>query len=237
MNRKSSLLMVLAMTVTCGTFAQQVYKSIGPDGKTVYSDQPPVGTDTKSTVIGAPAQPSQTNATTDAARRPAEASAAQEPRSMAARKAGAKIALPREAPPVEAPAAQALDPAVEKALIGVMGMEDLVLQTEYLCLQALPTSFKKYTTSTTNWKQRNAAVLAQQRRVLSEAISPSQRQLIEGALKVKNQRMLAPVLNAPMASKIKWCDESSDEINGGKMDVYNNEKLAPALMNYRPKPS
>ncbi|MGZ3256794.1 MAG: DUF4124 domain-containing protein [Usitatibacter sp.] len=240
MNRKSSFVMVLAMTVTCGTFAQQVYKSIGPDGKTVYSDQPPAGTDAKSTTIGTPAQSPQTNATTDAARRSAEASAAQEARIMGARKAGAKIALPREAPTVEAPgpqAAQALDPAVEKALIGVMGMEDLVLQTESLCLQALPTSFKKYTTSTSNWKQRNAAVLAQQRRVLSEAVSPSQRQLIEGALKVKNQRMLVPIVNAPMASKIKWCDESSDEINGGKMDVYNNEKLAPPLMNYRPKPS
>ncbi|MGZ5081334.1 MAG: hypothetical protein ACXWHZ_18435, partial [Usitatibacter sp.] len=68
-------------------------------------------------------------------------------------------------------------------------------------------------------------------------VSPSQRQLIEGALKAKNQRMLVPIVNAPMASKIKWCDESSDEINGGKMDVYNNEKLAPPLMNYRPKPS
>lgn len=239
MNRKSSLLLVLAMTAMCGAFGQ-VYKSIGPDGKTVYSDKPPAGADTKSTVIGAPAQPPQAS--------PAEAPVAQEPKepkSMAekkadarARKARAKSALSPDAPRDEAPGAAtpaALDPAVEKALIGVMGMEDLVLQTEDLCLQALPTSFKRYSTATANWKQRNAAILAQQRRVLSEAISPSQRQLIEGALKVKNQRMLAPIHNAPMASKIQWCDQSSDEINGGKMDVYNNEKLSPPLMNYRPK--
>ena len=227
MNRKNSLLMMLAMTVACGTFAQQVYKSIGPDGRTVYSDKPPSGVDTKSNVIVAPTQPPRTS--------PGEAPVAQESKGIATKKAGAKRALAPDAPREEAAAPQALDPAVEKALIGVMGMEDMVLQTEELCLRALPTSFKKYSTATTNWKQRNAAVLAQQRRVLAEAIGPSQRQLIEGALKVKNQRMLAPILNAPMASKIKWCDQSSDEINSGAMDVHNNEKLAPPLMNYRLK--
>jgi hypothetical protein len=232
MNWKNSLLIVLAMTATCGTFAQPVYKTIGPDGKTVYSDKPPDSANTKTTVINAPVQPSQTSATTDAARRPPDAPVAAT--GITARKATAKKAQRPEAPRNEAPAELALDPAVDKAMVGVMGMEDLVRQTEDLCLRTLPTSFKRYNTAAANWKQRNAAVVAQQRRVLSEAFDASKRQLIEAAVKAGNQKNLAPILNAPTFSKIKWCDQSSDEINSGVMDVHNKPNLASPLLNYRP---
>src|SRR5688572_26533734 len=121
MNWKKSFLIVLAMTASYATFAQTLYKSVGPDGKTVYSDKPPATANTKSTVVSAPAQSSQTSATTDA-RRPVDASVAQE--SMNARKAAAQKARRSETLPEAAPAELAVDPAVEKALINVMGMED-----------------------------------------------------------------------------------------------------------------
>jgi glutaredoxin len=40
--RRAALLICIALTLTANADAQTVYKSIGPDGKVVYSDSPPV---------------------------------------------------------------------------------------------------------------------------------------------------------------------------------------------------
>jgi hypothetical protein len=239
MNRKNALLMALAMLGTCGALAQPIYKSIGPDGKVVYSDKPPAGADTKSTVIAVPVKPAQSSATTDAARRPAGASVEESSSPASAKKATAKKAIraepPRDEAPASASAAPAMDPALEKAVIVVMSYEDLVQRMEDVCTRTLITSFKKYNTAAVNWRQRNAALVSQSRRVLSDAFNASQRQNIEAGVKAKNQQIFEPVLSGSTAAKIKWCDQSADEINNGVMDVQNKPNLSSPLMNYRPK--
>ena len=55
-----ALLALLALAMASGAAAQAIYKTIGPDGKPVYSDQPPANPSIKYTVIGSPAtQPAQ----------------------------------------------------------------------------------------------------------------------------------------------------------------------------------
>jgi len=60
------VLVLLATTAACSAFAQTIYKTIGPDGKPVYSDKPPTNPASKYSVIGAQpgqaAQPGQTPA-------------------------------------------------------------------------------------------------------------------------------------------------------------------------------
>jgi hypothetical protein len=235
MNAKRLLMLVLALTA-CGAYAQ-VYKSVGPDGKIIYSDKPPESANSKSSVISTPAPPPA--APKEAARSPAApAAAAQEPAGTVSNKSRAKQAQrvdpPRNEAPV-APASPVADPELEKAVVGVMGIADLVVQMEDLCSRTLPTSFKKYSGATAVWNQRNAAVVAQQRRVLSEAFDASQRQRLEAAVREKNQQTLAPVFSAAAAQKINWCDRSVDDINKGAMDLNSKPNLSGPLMGYRGK--
>lgn len=239
MNCKIFLVMAITMTAGCATVAQTIYKSVGPDGKPVYSDKPPVSADASTTVVGRPAKPAAAGPSTDASLRPANAPLVQESTDAAERKGGAKKARPTDTssgqstPMTKMP----LDPAVDKAMIGVMGLEDLVRQMDDLCTRTLPTSFKKYNTASTNWNQRNAEIVAQQRRVLADTATPAERRLIEAGVKAKTQQAMAAVINAPMASKIKWCDQSAEEINNGALDPRNKPNLSNPLMNYRKQAS
>jgi hypothetical protein len=229
---KSSLLVSLCLTLAGGSFAQGIYKSIGPDGKVVYSDKPPGSATDKYDVVRAPASAPQARAGTGAVDQSAGVAEPSSPGRHAAKRA-TRAEPSRSEPPAE----PAVDPAIEKAVIGVLGLEDLVLQTEDICIRALPTSMRKYGDAAAGWKQRNGAVVTQMRSVLSQAFVASQRQLIEAGVKSRNQQALSSVVNAPTASKIKWCDQSSDDINKGTLDPARKDNLASPLMNYRSRQS
>jgi hypothetical protein len=206
--------------------AQAVYKTIGPDGKVIYSDHPPVDSKTQSTILNGPKAALEVKADKGAA-----------PESDLKSKA-AKTATRK---PVGADSAQsAAVPAVnndvlEGAIIGVMGMESLVLQTEGACVNAFPASMKRYTGAATGWRERNAGLIAQQRRLLATVFDADKRRLIVMGIKNKNDSAFVPFKTANMASKIKWCDQSMKEIENGAMDVFNNPKLGPPIMNYKAK--
>jgi Domain of unknown function (DUF4124) len=218
--------------------AQAVYKTVGPDGKIIYSDQPPADNKSKATTLGTPAPRSQSAPVKEAA---AVTDAKEPTKMMGAKKAIRTDTAQAEAPRSDAAAVAAtaltvkVDPAVEKALIGVLGLEDLVTRTEDICVRNLPTSMKKYSAATTQWKDRNATVVTKSHRVLSDLFDASQRQLISAGVKAKSEQLLASVVAAPMASKIKWCDQSAGEINSGAMDVYNKPNLATPLISYSAK--
>lgn len=239
MNHKATGIFLLTMAVMASADCQTVYKSIGPDGKPVYSDRPPDSAETKYDVMrgGAfnqsPAAPAASAASAPSTP-PADAVETQPHRIRQAKKA-IRANPPADTAPVEQPAAAKADLAVEKAVIGVLGMEDLVQRTETLCVGTLPTSYKRYSGAASGWKQRNGALVSQARNVLAQAFSAIDRQKIEFGIRAMNEKQLGPVIAAPMASKIKWCDNSSDEINSGVTDVHNRPNLSVPLMNYRPK--
>lgn len=204
--------------------AQGVYKTIGPDGKVVYSDQPPGSTGTKyGGGAPAPAAPQrQAHAATTRAPTSAE--------SQAAGTHGAKKATAARRPEAAPSPEPATDPALEGAVIGVLGIEDVVRRTVDICLRTLPTSFKKYSAAAEQWNQRNAATVSQARRMQSQAFDATQRQLIESGIRNRNEGTMARVLEAPAATRISWCDRSVDAINNGVMDVHNKPKLTGPLM-------
>ena len=229
------LMPLLAMTVTANLQAQTVYRSIGPDGRAVYSDKPPADAVTESKVISLPAAPPIVKpAAAPAAQAADPAAKLTQPDSP---RAGAKQAVaPTHAArmPATAPAKPAVEPAVEKAVIGVLGMEDLIKQTEDLCVQTLPTSFARYGEATRSWRQRNADVIARARRVLTDAFDPLQREQIKKGLTLRNEQSLTPIVGAPMAARIRWCDESAERISGGSMDVRGSQTLAAPLKQAAP---
>lgn len=229
--------LVLGVLWSGGTGAQTIYKSVGPDGKVVFSDKPPAADQGQTTVTGHPppaARPPAPAATpTKTVNSPAPFEPPGAPLSPAPAHPVAKKAEPAARPVAEpSPPPPVANPELEKAVTGVMGLEDLVHQTEDLCLRTLPTSFKKYNAATDGWKKRNAPILAQQRRVLADMMPPPQRQLIEAAIKAKTQQLLAPVNSASAAARIKWCDQSMDEVSKGAMDPSSKPHLLAPLMAY-----
>ncbi len=224
---KLGIFFTIAVTIA-GAHAQTIYKSVGPDGKMVYSDKPPTSSSTKYDVIRTPAPAQQLQSPASSSTASVDPVDAQHPRSYGAKKAVA-VTKPRD----EAKPVATADRLVEGAVIGVLGIDDLVRRTEDLCTRTLPTSYKRYSSATDGWKQRNAAVVSQAHRVLSQAFTLSERQNIEAGLLAMNEQKFARVVDAPRASKISWCDRSTDEIGSGAMDVHGNPNLAPPLMSYR----
>jgi hypothetical protein len=216
---------LLALTIAHPDANAGVYKIVGPDGKVSFSDKPPpdAATTDKIDVIRtqtAPLSSAIANST----------SAASPSGSNTAPKGNAKSPLPSKESSSNIAIASYPDSAIEKAIIGVLGYEDLVRQTETLCVRTLPSSSQKYSGAADGWRSRNAALVTQARQALAAQFSSAQRQTIESGVRIKNNASLAPVDAAPTASRISWCDSSTDAIRGGTMDVHNKTNLSAPLL-------
>jgi hypothetical protein len=232
--RVKGLVLVLSCAVLASTIAHSdadaagVYKIVGPDGKVSFSDKPPAdaATTDKLDVVRTPTEPLAAHAASDA-------SASSSRNIYAPQKSSAKRSVDVDESHGRFATAADPDPATEKAIIGVLGFEDLVRQTETLCLSTLPTSYERYSGAAEGWRSRNAALVAQAHQVLTERYKAPQRQTIESSIRAKNDASLMPVAAASTASKISWCDSSTDAIKAGTMDVYNKSNLSTPLVKTR----
>jgi hypothetical protein len=215
---------VLAV-IAAAAQAQGVYKTIGPDGKVIYTDTPPGGERAYSNAK-APA-PAAKSPSSPAAR---TGDTGTPERAAYAKKAGRAEPAGAAPAPATAPNAQE-SKALERAVIGVLGLEDLVVRTEKLCNQTLPTSMGKYSGAVDGWKQRNGGAAAKARTVLADAFTSAERQLIETGLRFRNESTLTQVAQAPAHQRIQWCDQSAGEINAGKLDPKAN--LTGPIFGYR----
>jgi Domain of unknown function (DUF4124) len=186
---RPSMLLGLALAgvlATTPAMAQGIHRSVGPDGRVVFSDMPPPG-------------PART-----AAAPAAEGRAAQ-----------------REQPP--------LDPALDRAITTVLSMEDLVEQTESICLKARPTAMSRYLAATDGWRKRNGTLASQAHRALEQPYGEAASRAVRDAVKARNERTLSPVNGAAAAARMAWCDRSMDEVVAGKLDIFDKPQLSGPL--------
>ena len=223
------LIAVLLLALTAvGANAKSIYKSVGPDGKITYSDHPPENGDAV-VDVAAGKEPAPADATRSAGIIP-----------LSTRPAGAKKAIAVR-PDTGAPAVDtggvAPNLALEGAIIGVLGIEDIVKHTEELCIKTLPTSLRKYSDAASDWRQRNAAIVTRAHQVLGKnfdvVYGAGSEQRLQMAIRDKNVGMFEPIVIAPAAARIKWCDQSVEEMQNGAMDVYDKPKLSEPLLSYR----
>lgn len=214
-----SLLLVAAWSFA---HAGPVYKIVGPDGKVTFSDKPPTEAVSGTyQVVG-----SQSSAV------PAPSS--EEPRSGDALDAEPRIAAvsaSKQASRAAAPDEIQFGPSpeIEGAVIGVLGIEDIVKRTEALCVEALPTSRGAYGAAVADWHTRNGTVVTRARQVLASEFDTATQTAIAAGLRLKNDGVFTPVRSASAAARISWCDESFATMNDGKMDVHTNPKLTGPL--------
>jgi hypothetical protein len=238
----------LALFACAGAGAQGVYKTVGPDGKITYTDKPPAP-GSKADVVkitppplatpAAPAAASAASAATSPASRPVgNASADDESEERPGKRRTAKKALaqPQEAPPEKEapPKKEALDPAVETAVVRVLLTENLIKQQEELCIGNLPTSAKTYSAAVDQWQTRNRQLVAQAREIMVLEY-PANKARLELGMQIKNQQILQDVAKSNAASKTKWCDRTANDISGGKMDVSDKVELVKPIIGYHKK--
>ncbi len=230
----------LAVGPAC-VHAQGLYKIVGPDGRVTYSDHPPpsVGPNGRIDVLRAPKGPAlvppapapgpvasgDSGAANDAASRLGRSKAATMPDTRQAAHASAVTAATTGAPPAAAP----IDPAVEAAVIGVLGVEDVVRRTESICVSTLPTSARRYSGAVDEWTRRNTRTVFVARRMLSREFDVEKREQIEAGIARRSAEQFENIVEAPPAVRIAWCDRWAAEIAGGRMDVHDKPKLAGPL--------
>ena len=205
--RVKQFVICAGMLLVSSVSMAKICKTVGPDGSVVYTDRPTASCNT------------EPEAATEKVVAPREVPVTAEPQPTTS-VSSTKRATRAESEIVPAPTA--LDPAIEKAVIGVLGLQDMVERTRSFCVKVLPTSARRYDAAADSWQQRNAGTVAKARRALAQTFVPQQQQLISQGVQQRNQQSLERVVVAPKASQIKWCDESADEVEARALDPQAN---------------
>ncbi len=203
-------LFVLCCAVMLSAKAQQLYKSVGPDGKVVYSDKPPITDKTKLSVMRSYTL------------RPVE------PPPPAA-KPGAPKPARSNAPLAPMPV---ISQDVEDAMLVVMTFAPFERRFEHFCV-ANGDAVKAFAAATAGWRQRNAPYMEQQKRLLMEVFSPQRRAEVVARAETVLQTEVAKVKALSPGARADWCEEKAVQLSGGTMDMNNPEMLAIPITPYR----
>jgi cell pole-organizing protein PopZ len=219
-------LTMLAILFTCSVHAMGIYKTVGPDGKVTYSDQPPATADARDNSLA-----SSANTVGAAANTSSQKSATRAQQTAGPSGDTALLPVAAITAPVSAASPQ------ESAIIGVLSVEDIVRQTEDMCNQTQPSASAKYSDAASEWRRRNRVPVMQAHHAVAQAFNnvngAVSEQRIENAIRVKSHGILHPILQAPTTEKLRWCDNAVDQMRGGALDVADKPTLTEPLRSYR----
>ena len=189
--------------------AQTIYRVVGPDGKVTFTDRPPGNAEAaQQQQTAKPAPASET--------RPMPAASATEP--ATAKKVNAAKATPADRPAAAPAEPKPVDEALLRALVAVLFQETLVRKSEELCISTLPTSMKRYGDAADGWRQRNAVWLDKaQKQMLT--LGPEFQRVVKTRVDDDISKLLKPVNDASMHQRIKWCDQTAQDLPKGTLDL------------------
>jgi hypothetical protein len=211
-NTKLFLLIICCSTAN-SVLAQQMYKTVGPDGKVTFTDRP------------ATEQQSKVSVMHSYTLRPVVPPAPKVDPALAP-KPPARRRNESDAPPA------VITPDVEEAMVTVMGLTEFGRRFEGFC-SASSADNKAFMGASNAWKQRNAAAIEQQKRLLTTVVSPAKRaQLID-----REQQLLGDEIGKAsarsMEARKEWCDGVVAELNSGRSDIDKPAMMAVPLTPYR----
>lgn len=210
------MLRLLSLMLCCAVLpivkAQQLYKSVGPDGKIIFSDKPSINESTKLSVMkGYTLRPIEMSR---------EASSA----------SAATMRVKRESRP--GLAGPVIPPEIEAAMLAVMGRVALERKFEHFCANDVAAA-KAFAAATSGWRRRNAAYIEQQKRLLMEVMSPHKRaELLERDAQSLRDSLAKVQARTPVA-RIEWCESTAAQLNGGQSDLDVPAMLAITITPYR----
>ena len=219
---RAKLSLSLAAFLTTASAFAEIYKSVGTNGKLIYTNitregKAPAGKVLRPSALRIAVTPSS----------PVAAVRVDAPLSVPVRHIAARL-------PARTPAGDGshiLTPDVIGAVANVMGVAQLVSSSREFCVAAMPTAHKRYSSAAQGWEHRNSAVVAQKDRVLSHPVQ----QLVAESLSVdmvrKTATLMQPVKLSDTAARVQWCDKAFADVDRGVLDLVGRPSIAP-LMNY-----
>jgi hypothetical protein len=209
--KKLSLLLLFSAASAAG-YAQQMYKTVGPDGKITFSDRPDIKADTKVSVM----RRYSLHSIDPVASKPGtDAKAA--PRTPA-KNAGAPV----------------ITPEIEDAMLTVMGLSEFGRRFDGFCSDT-PQLARAFATANYDWKKRNAAAVEQQKQLLNQVLSPAKRSnLIDREQQLSADEVGKAAAREPAARK-EWCEGVIAELNSGRSDIDKPAMMALPIVQYRAK--
>jgi len=205
---KKFILLMLGWAVASGALAQQMYKSVGPDGKVTFSDRPAVEKAKKLDVMRSYIL------------RPAEDF-----------KPADETVAPKQGPAVNPNAT--VTPAVEDAMVNVMSLIEFARRFQLMC-GATHDGAKAFTDATTQWKKRNAHYIEHQKRLLMEVVSPNKRAELQDRTDAYVLE-INKTIPATGAARKEWCTGMVAQMNSGNADINKPEMLEVPIRRYKAK--
>lgn len=215
MNKFQPIFVIAAALFCCAASAQQLYKTVGPDGKVTFSDRPQNGEKLKVSVMKG------------SVLRAVEGPPPAQPKITAPKPGGA------DAPGSGISAAGVPSAELQHAVTVVSLMSEVAVKFEPVCSKATSQS-KKFVTAANNWTLRNGSFIEKQRRAIAD-MAPARRTAIQNEVAAKIHEAMSEVLAQGQAGQVKWCDKATVDMSGGTNDVANNVDVAMPLITYKPK--
>jgi hypothetical protein len=94
---------------------------------------------------------------------------------------------------------------------------------------------KSFSVAARAWKQRNAAPIAHQNRLLMEAVSPSKRDDLLGKVSAMLADESGKMATRTPAERQAWCADAVAELDSGKSDIVQPAMMAMPVVPYRAK--
>ncbi len=216
MSKNPIFLLILSAMATSGAGAQQMYKTVGPDGKVTFSDRPAFKEAKKVSVMH-----SYTLRPYGTTPPPAEPSA-ETPRKVVAAPAAAVVASP------------VLTQEVEDAMVTVMGQVEFGRRFYNFCNSTVAGA-KAFNAALHGWKKRNAASVEHQKRLLMEVVSPAKRdELLDKTAAMLGEESAKVSARNPKERQV-WCAGAIAELESGKADIAQPAMMAVPIVQYRGK--
>jgi hypothetical protein len=135
----------------------------------------------------------------------------------------ASTANPSAPKVASAPAAPVSDvanaTAIERSIIAIMTLEDRVQRAYDVCAQLQPASIRRYGDAIDGWRERNAAATRKMNRALAQGFNGAQQRAIRDGVSKRNQQQMESMRVSPASAQLKWCDQTTGEIENRSLDV------------------
>ncbi len=212
----ASLFAALCGTAVCGPAAGPTYRSVGPDGKIIYSDRKPTDPQVRTRELGQTVTaPLLAPAVAPFDLRPATALP------PVARPAGG------DAPQVDV-SGTPFPPGLPDAILDVLVHQFFVQTLVETCGHLRPAFTERYQGGVRNWRDRNAEILAKSNRISFARFTGEQRDVLRATARARLGQLLPPPDGAP-EDKMAWCDRMSTDLARRQFELVGDMRVAPIL--------
>jgi len=221
MNRSLHSLPLVLSAVLLGTdpagAQSTTYRSVGPDGRIIFSDRKPTDPQLRTREVGKTAYAPLLTPTSE----PFDL------RPMASAHAPRPAATDGLAPPVDA-SGRPFPPGLPDAILDVLVHQFFAQSLVETCGRVRPDSVERYQAGVYNWRQRNVAILDKSNHVSFTRFTADQRDTLRTTGRIRLAALM-PADNASNAERQAWCDRMSTDLARRQFELVGDARVAPLM--------